>query len=119
MLCRYNQNQTDIDVWVTEPRGEKCYYGNKSTQISGRISKNITQGYGPEQFMLKKAIKGKYIIETNFFGETQLKTSGPTTIMSEIYLYYSYGREERQILTLQDAKSNRGNSGVYIGEFNF
>jgi hypothetical protein len=87
--------------------------------LGGRISKDITQGYGPEQFMLKKAINGTYKVETNFFGERQVTLSGPTTIMAEIYLYYSDGRQERQVVTLRSGEAGRERDGVLIGEFIF
>ena len=69
--------------------------------------------------MLKKAIKGKYKIEANFFGERQLTLSGPTTIMAEIYLYYSDGSQTRKVITFQNDQKDGGKDGVLIGEFTF
>ena len=119
VVINWNKNDTDIDLWVTDPNGEKCFYGDNRTSIGGRLSDDFTQGFGPEQFLLKKAINGTYKIETNFFGENQLTLSGPTTIMGEIYLYYSDGREERQIITFQNGENGRETDGVLIGEFVF
>ena len=119
VVINWNKNDTDIDMWVTDPNGEKCLYSNNRTAIGGRLSNDFTQGYGPEQFLLKKAINGKYKIETNFFGERQLTLSGPTTIMGEIYMYYSDGREERQVITFSNGENGRSSNGVLIGEFVF
>lgn len=119
VVINWNKNDTDIDLWVTDPRGEKCYYSHKQTEIGGRLSDDFTQGFGPEQFLLKKAMNGTYKIETNFFGESQLTLSGPTTIMGEIYLYYSDGREERQVVTFQNGENGKERNGVLIGEFEF
>jgi tetratricopeptide (TPR) repeat protein len=119
VVINWNKNDTDIDLWVTDPNGERCYYSHNRTTIGGRLSNDFTQGFGPEQFLLKKAINGTYKIETNFFGERQLTLSGPTTIMGEIYLYYSDGREERQIITFQNGENGRETNGVLIGEFEF
>lgn len=119
VVINWNKNDTDIDLWVTDPNGEKCYYKHNRTAMGGRLSKDFTQGFGPEQFMLKKAVNGTYKIETNFFGERQLTLSGPTTIMGEIYLYYSDGREERQIITFQNGENGKEQNGVLIGEFVF
>lgn len=119
VVINWNKNDTDIDLWVTDPRGEKCYYRHKQTAIGGRLSDDFTQGFGPEQFLLKKAINGTYKIETNFFGERQLTLSGPTTIMGEIYLSYSDGREERQVITFQNGENGKETKGVLIGEFEF
>ena len=119
VVINWNKNDTDIDLWVTDPNGEKCYYRQNRTSIGGRLSDDFTQGFGPEQFLLKKAINGTYKIETNFFGERQLTLSGPTTIMGEIYLYYSDGREERQVITFQNGEKGKELNGVLIGEFEF
>ncbi|MDR1601888.1 MAG: hypothetical protein LBS42_05620 [Tannerella sp.] len=120
VVINWNKDNTDIDLWVTDPDGEKCDYNHNRTETGGRLSRDFTRGYGPEQFLLKKAIDGKYTIMTNFFGETQLTLSGPTTIMAEIFLYYSSGREERRLITFQDSSAvGRGGKGVLIGEFSF
>lgn len=121
VVINWNKDNTDIDLWVTDPRGEDCSYQHKSTAIGGRLSNDFTQGFGPEQFLLKKAMKGKYKIKTNFFGERQNILSGPTTIMAEVYLYYSDGRQERKIAVFQAQKENKEekDSKILIGEFEF
>lgn len=117
VVLNWNKNDTDIDLWVTDPDGEKCYYGHPETEIGGRISDDFTDGYGPEQFMLKKAIKGKYKIEVNYYGDRQVSISGPTTVSAEIYIRYATGREERKMMVLPLESSNRG--GNLVGEFSF
>lgn len=121
VALNWNKDNTDIDLWVTDPNEEKCMYSNKSTSIGGRLSDDFTGGFGPEQFLLKKAIKGKYQIETNFFGENQVSISGPTALMAEIFINYASGKQERQIVVFQKSKLSReGNSdGVLIAEFEF
>jgi tetratricopeptide (TPR) repeat protein len=119
VVINWNKNDTDIDLWVTDPNGEKCNYEHVLTSSGGRISQDFTNGFGPEQFMLKKAVNGTYKIETDFYSESQLTLSGPTTIMAEIYLYYSDNRQERKIITFQSDKNEKGSKGILIGEFIF
>lgn len=121
VALNWNKNNTDIDLWVTDPNGEKCMYSHKSTVIGGRISNDITEGFGPEQFILKKAIKGKYKIETNFFGDQQISISGPTTLMAEVFLNYASGKQERKIVVFQSTKKDNGgnNNGILIAEFDY
>ena len=119
VVMNWNKDMTDIDLWVTDPNGEKCFYGHRTTAIGGRNSEDVTQGFGPEQFMLKKAIKGKYKIETNFFGERQMSISGPTTISAEIYLMYSSGKQVKKMITFQNNNPNGGGEGILVGEFEF
>lgn len=113
VVMNWNKNNTDIDLWVTDPNGEKCYYSHKTTQMGGRMSDDFTEGFGPEQFILKTGSKGKYKIQINYFGDTQVTLSGPTTVMAEIYLYYGTNKEEKRIVTLQ-MEGKRGE--IFIGE---
>jgi tetratricopeptide (TPR) repeat protein len=118
VVLNWNKTNTDMDLWVTDPNGEKCYYSHKNTLIGGRLSNDFTRGYGPEQFMLKKAIPGKYAVQVNYYGDTQVTISGPTTVMAEIFLHYSDGKQERKMITLQMDKSGKMD-GVLVGDFNF
>lgn len=119
VVLNWNKPDTDIDLWVTDPNGEKCYYSYNRTSNGGRISNDFTDGFGPEQFLLKKAVKGAYKIETNFFNEDQLTISGPTTLMAEIYLYYASGKETRKIVTLQSGEKGKEADGILVGTFKF
>lgn len=121
VVINWNKDDTDIDLWVTDPNNERCYYSHPETEIGGRLSNDFTRGFGPEQFLLKKAIKGKYKIQTNFFGERQVGIAGPTAIMAEVYINYATGKQERKTVVFQNQKENeRGNDdGILIGEFEF
>jgi hypothetical protein len=117
VVLNWNKNDTDIDLWLTDPTGEKGYYGNSRTKIGGRISNDFTSGYGPEQFMIKKAITGKYKIEVNYYGDRQINISGPTTVTAEIYTRYATGKQQRKVIVLPLAAGSSG--GNLVGEFNF
>ena len=114
VVMNWNMSNTDIDLWVTDPNGEKCFYSHSTTEIGGRISEDFTEGFGPEQFMLKKGIKGKYKIQIDYYSDTQATLAGQTTIMAEVYLHYGTTKEERKIVTLQMQKDKEGE--VFIGE---
>jgi tetratricopeptide (TPR) repeat protein len=114
VVMNWNMNNTDIDLWVTDPNGEKCLYSNSETQTGGRLSEDFTEGFGPEQFMIKKGVKGKYKIEIDYYSDTQVNIAGPTTIMAEIYLYFGTDKEVKKIITLQMQKDKEG--AVFIGE---
>lgn len=117
VVLNWNKNDTDIDLWLTDPNGEKCYYSHPRTAIGGRISNDFTSGYGPEQFMLKKAINGKYKIEVDYYGDRQFTISGPTTVTAEIYTRYATGKQQRKIIVMPlEGNSDRTR---LIGEFSF
>ncbi|WP_299246631.1 VIT domain-containing protein [uncultured Aquimarina sp.] len=97
VVIDWNHNDTDIDLWVIDPNGEKGYYSNSETEIGGRLSDDITEGYGPEEFMLKDAIKGNYKVMIDYFADNIQKISGPTILKVTLFTNYSRKNESRKI----------------------
>jgi uncharacterized protein YfaP (DUF2135 family) len=56
----------------------------------------MTRGYGPEEYMIKKAPKGKYVIKVKYYASSQQKLTGPTVIRAEVYTKYGKGNEHRE-----------------------
>ncbi|WP_196893267.1 VIT domain-containing protein [Aureivirga marina] len=97
VVIDWNHNDTDIDLWVTDANNEKCYYGHKKTKIYGRISDDMTRGFGPENFTLKKIKKGKYLGQIKYYGDTKQKISGPTILKTTVYQNYGKKDESKEI----------------------
>ncbi len=117
IIIDWDANDTDIDLWVTDPRKEKCSYQNKRTKIGGKISNDMTQGYGPEEFRLKYAIDGKYTIEAKFYGSRKQSVLGKVSVRALVYTKFDTKQENKQVLTIQ-LEPNKG--GTYtIGEIEF
>ncbi len=117
IILNWNQMDTDIDLHVIEPNGEKCYYGHRNTAAGARFSKDFTQGYGPEQYLLRNQIKGKFVIKTNYFGESALTENGPATVMVEVYTKKQNGKTERKIQTIQLGKISQNENLAEITIF--
>ncbi|WP_428231481.1 VIT domain-containing protein [Flavobacterium sp.] len=103
IIMNWNLMDVDLDLHIIEPTGEECYYGHKDTQAGARFSKDFTQGYGPEQYLIRNAVKGKYQIKTNYFGESELTENGPATVMVEIYTTRA-GKTTKILKTIQLGK---------------
>ncbi len=101
IVLNWDTDNSDMDLWVTDPRGEKCFYGYKNTSTGGRISNDFTGGYGPEEFIIRNAIKGKYIIHVNYYGSSAQRIAVPTTIYLELYTNYGKKNEKKKVITLQ------------------
>jgi tetratricopeptide (TPR) repeat protein len=101
IILTWNTNDCDIDLWVTDPNGEKCFYKHPYTVIGGRLSDDITQGYGPEEFCLKNAAKGDYLIEANYYGTRSQKQLQPVVVQATIYTNFGRPNQKKQVLTLQ------------------
>jgi len=103
IIMNWNQMDVDLDLHVIEPNGEECYYSHTETDAGARFSKDFTEGYGPEQYLIRNARKGKYQIKTNYFGERELTESGPATVMVEIYTTRA-GKTTKALKTIQLGK---------------
>ncbi len=101
IVLTWNTDDCDVDLWVTDPDGEKCFYGNRLTQNGGRISRDFIQGYGPEEFAIKKAVKGKYKIQANYYGSHQQKILQPVIVQAEVFTNFGRKNQKKQVLTLQ------------------
>jgi len=96
IVINWSTDNTDMDLWVIDPSGEKTYYGNRTSHMGGKISNDMTRGYGPEEYMIKKAPKGKYVIKVKYYASSQQKLTGPTVIRAEVYTKYGKGNEHRE-----------------------
>jgi tetratricopeptide (TPR) repeat protein len=116
IVMTWHADNTDIDLWVTEPSGEKAYYGHNRTTIGGLVSRDFTQGYGPEEYMVRRAAHGVYKVEANYFGSRATRLLGPVTVQVDVYTHYGRADEQRKSLTirLKDAQET-----VRIGEIEF
>ena len=74
VVLNWDADNTDMDLWITDPNNEKCVYSNPDTYLGGHLSRDFTGGYGPEEFILKKAKAGKYSVQVDYYGnQTPLK----------------------------------------------
>lgn len=97
----WDADLTDMDLWVREPSGEKCYYSHNRTVIGGRLSRDFTEGYGPEEYLLRRAPGGDYRVEVNYYGSRAQRLFGPVTVQAEIFTDYGRPTEKRQTLTVR------------------
>ncbi|HSV46887.1 MAG TPA: DUF2135 domain-containing protein [Ramlibacter sp.] len=84
VVMAWDTDDTDIDLWVTDPNNEKASYANRLTYQGGAMSPDATGGYGPEDYSLKTARPGKYLVQAQFFGQRQQVLSAGTTVMLRI-----------------------------------
>ena len=114
VVLAWDSDNSDMDLWVTDPNGEKCYYGNRNTFQGGLLSDDFTGGYGPEEFVLKDAKPGKYKVEANFFGDRQQIVTGATTLNLRLSSGWGTSRRKDETVTLR--LSGRSET-VFVGEF--
>lgn len=106
VVLTWDADNTDIDLWVTDPSGERAFYGHRLTRQGGRMSPDFRQGYGPEEFSLRRAMPGEYLVEANFYGNSQQIIAGATTIQLQFVTGFATreARDQRVTLRLRDTR---------------
>lgn len=113
-VLTWDTDNTDVDLWVTDPNGEQAYYGNALTYQGGRMSRDATGGYGPEEYSLRRAKPGLYRVEAKFYGQRQQIVSAFTTVQLVLSTHFGTPRQtdKRVTLRLREPKER-----VFVGEF--
>lgn len=101
IVLSWSTDNSDVDLWVLEPSGEKCFYSYNRTWLGGRLSRDITQGYGPEEYLIKKAAKGTYQIKAHYYGDSRQTIAGPIILRAEIFQHYGTPLQTSRSVVIQ------------------
>ena len=101
VVLSWDTDNCDMDLWVTDPKDEKCYYQNTLTYLGGKISRDVTQVYGPEEFMLKKAENGKYKVQVDYFGTHSQKQLMPVSLRITFYTHFGTPQQKQEETTVR------------------
>jgi hypothetical protein len=114
VVLTWDADATDIDLWVTDPNGEKAYYSNPLTYQGGRMSRDFTGGYGPEEFSLKHAKPGRYVVQVQFYGHSRSTVAGATTLQVRLFTGYGTAAQRDRVITLRLREKK---DSLVVGEF--
>ena len=116
VTLEWTADNSDVDLHFIDPFGEIGYYGRRLTRIGSRLSGDITQGFGPEEFALKKAADGTYIVKVKYFGDSRQNLAGPITLRVVMYTNYGTKKEKSEEIMVR-VKSKK--EMLEIGELLF
>ena len=114
VVMTWDADASDMDLRVIDPSGEQCDYSHPDTRQGGRMSRDFTGGYGPEEFSLRQARPGKYRVEANYYGNRQQVIAGATTLQVKVFTGFGTRDQKEQMVTLR--LKERGET-VFVGEF--
>lgn len=116
VVLTWSNDNSDVDLHVVLPDGDECFYGHRLTKNLGKLSNDITQGYGPEEFMHKQGAKGEYEILARLFADHSQGSVVPKYVRAVCYLHYGQPNEERHELLF---RINEAKATVKIGAIRF
>ncbi len=96
---------TDVDLHVYEPDGSHVYFGDKLSRQGGRISWDLTDGYGPEVYILRKAEKGLYTVRASCSTSGPSGICEPCTVMATLHTDYARENESSRSLMMRLGRS--------------
>jgi uncharacterized protein YfaP (DUF2135 family) len=81
----WNQDDTDVDQYVTEPTGETAWYSDRTTAAGLTLDFDNTRGFGPENTTIETAstpIAGVYTVRLHYYSDhgTQQAVNGTVTV---------------------------------------
>ena len=114
VTLRWDLNDTDIDLHVTDPNGEEVYYGHRSSYQGGALSRDFTGGYGPEEFILRDPKPGDYQVSVVYFGSRMAQLARGATINVSLQTGFGSPGLKQQTISMR-LLERTGN--VLIGHF--
>ena len=97
----WDADATDIDLHVVEPGGEEAFYSHNRTTRGGLVSRDVTDGYGPEEYLIRAAPPGLYAIKAKYYGSRQQTFVGAATVTATVFTDWGRATEKRQTLALR------------------
>ena len=114
VVLSWDADNTDIDLWVVDPSGEKAVFSNPRTRYGGRLSRDFTGGYGPEVFTVRRPLPGTYVVHANYFGDRRQSLTGPVTLQLEFQTRFGNADGKRVSVT---RRVEGGSETLEIGRF--
>jgi uncharacterized protein YfaP (DUF2135 family) len=83
---RWVQDNTDVDLYVTEPGGETAWYSNHTTSHGLNLDFDNTVGRGPENTTIPAGstpLSGNYVIKVHYYSDhgTGQATNGTVEVV--------------------------------------
>jgi hypothetical protein len=112
VTLEWEQDSTDVDLYVHEPDGEVSWWSDRTTATGGFIDRDDTSGYGPEHYTLEweehTVECGAYEIRVHYYSDhsTGYDATGTVTIVQ----YTSDGESSHWQYPFEITYDNSANS---------
>jgi len=114
VVMEWNTPRTDLDLWVTEPKGAKVGYSSPFSPWGGKLSGDVTNGYGPEEYVIRRANTGKYQVRAKTFASDRANPNGPSTLTVRLIRNFGRPSQSEELIDLEMPAENRGEMDVGV-----
>ena len=102
VLVDWTSDDADLDIHVIErvdaEDEEEAYFSNRATDMGGRVSNDMTEGYGPEEYLIRTAPDGLYRVESDYYAEDDYAEDGALKLRARIWR--NFGRKTETLDTV-------------------
>ncbi|MDB5694772.1 MAG: hypothetical protein JWN21_315, partial [Sphingomonas bacterium] len=116
IVIEWTADDADIDLWVNEPNGERVYYGAPLSSAGGRISNDMTDGYGPEEYAIRRAPPGAYQVRINGYDADRINPNGPGHVLVRLIRDFARPTQQQTLvdldLSFQDGRDRDREDGT-------
>lgn len=82
----WNTNGTDVDLWVTDPDGEKCYFAHQTTASGLELDVDDVTGYGPENITGEADLPpGDYVVQVHYYSDHGTGLASDCTVLLTLH----------------------------------
>lgn len=97
ILLSWDDPDVDLDLYVTDPEGETCYFNQQQTRLGGLLNGDSHFDSDLEEFQLRQAPSGDYRIEVRRASwNARRAQSAPPTVYIEVIQNFGRENETRQ-----------------------
>jgi len=98
VVVEWTSADADLDLHVLEPSMENVYYGNQRSQLGGKLSNDMTSGYGPEEYVMRSAFAGDYLVSVHGFSGDRINPNGPGRAMVRLIRDFARADHSEQLI---------------------
>lgn len=103
LVLTWEDPTADVDLHIHEANGEHVWYSDRESEQGGLLYYDITDGYGPEIYVLGSAAKGTYKLSVIYYSGLAKDLKGTLTVLRDA----GTDREQRQDFPFTLREANR------------
>ncbi|MDL5030512.1 VIT domain-containing protein [Pelomonas sp. APW6] len=114
VVMRWDLNSTDIDLHVIDPLNEEAFFMHRDTRQGGHLSRDFTAGYGPEEFIVRQPLPGRYKVVARYYGSQRATLSRGATVQVDVQTGFGSPQLKTRTMTFRLVE---GGGDIELGEF--
>jgi len=98
---QWDADATDLGIKCLEPSGELCHAFKNHTSSGGLLSRDFTSGYGPQEYLIRRAPSGPFKLSIHLYSPTVQSFGGAVTAQVKIYTQFGRINEQEHVSVVQ------------------